>query len=126
MGSRGDLLPGPAREIKKKAKLFKIITDSYRWNPKWRFAEEKFRATIFAQKLRQQQANFRSTKRAIKSQREAADMQWESMRKHSKAQDRMSEQYVRSLRSVDVYADPVDDSKVELPSGYENTWTDGA
>lgn len=53
-------------------------------------------------------------------------MQWESMRKHSKAQDRMSEQYVRSLRSVDVYADPVDDSKVELPSGYENTWTDGA
>ncbi len=46
--------------------------------------------------------------------------QWE---KDQAVRDRLNEEFSRSIRGVDAYHDPNKGGLVELPSGYENAWT---
>jgi hypothetical protein len=39
------------------------------------------------------------------------------------AYDRISENFSQTIRGVDPYYNPIDQKTVELPSGYNNAWT---
>ena len=115
----------PKKEMNEKVKIFRIIADSRKDNPKWSEDVVKLTATITRDQIRQQNAIFRSMQQISRTQSEISDMIMESYEKRNAAYDRIFDNYSQAIRGVDTYVDPVNDWKVELPTGYDNAWTDG-
>jgi hypothetical protein len=116
----------PADEIDEKIKIFKIITDSRKDNPVWAENCLKLAATVTRDQLRNQRAIFDRMRQAGRTQSEIGDMIMDSYQKRNEAYDRIFDNYSEAIRGVDSYVDPINDWKVELPTGYNNAWTDGS
>ena len=56
---------------------------------------------------------------------EIADDQWRGYQQRSTTQDAMAERYSHSLRGTEQYTNPIDNRSIDLPSGYNQTWTNG-
>ena len=48
-----------------------------------------------------------------------------SYRERSAAYDRIFDNYSQTVRGVETYVDPATNSKMELPNGYSDAWTNG-
>ena len=77
------------------------------------------------EQLRQQQAIFARYQQIHKTLEETNDIIWQTYQNKSAAQDRMFDSYIQSLRGVETYVDPVNNRNVDLPTGYDNAWTNG-
>lgn len=53
-------------------------------------------------------------------------MTWQAYQNRSAAQDRMFDNYTQAFRGVATYIDPNTNRGVQLPSGYDNVWTNGS
>lgn len=115
----------PGDEINEKIKIFKIITDSRKDNPVWAENCIKLAATVTRDRLRNQRAIFDRMQKAGRTQSEIGDMIMDSYQKRNDAYDRIFDNYSEAIRGVDSYVDPINDWKVELPTGYNNAWTNG-
>ncbi|MBN1140989.1 MAG: hypothetical protein JXB25_04205 [Deltaproteobacteria bacterium] len=116
----------PRERMEDEARLFKIMMGSYRENPNWAVAGTRLAATITREQLRQQQAIFNRMQQIRRTQSEVDDMIMDSYQRRSAAQDRIFDNYSEAIRGVDSYRDPVNDWKVELPTGMNNAWTNGS
>jgi hypothetical protein len=116
----------PEREIDNRIKIFKIITDSRRDNPVWAENCLKLSATVTRDQLRRQRAIFNRMQQISRTQSEIGDMIMDSYQKRNDAYDRIFDNYSQAIRGVDSYADPINNWKIELPTGYDNAWTNGS
>ncbi len=57
---------------------------------------------------------------------EITNMMRRSYEERQAAQDRMDKSWSQYVRGVDEYYDPVQQRPVELPSGYNSAWANGA
>jgi hypothetical protein len=116
----------PAHEFNDRIRIFKIIADSRKDNPVWAENCIKLSATVTRDQLRQQRAIFNRMQQISKTQSEISDMIMDSYQKRSQAYDRIFDNYSEAIRGVDSYLDPINDRKIELPTGYDNAWTNGS
>ena len=116
----------PAKEINTKVRIFKIITDSRKDNPVWAENCIKLSASVTRDKIRQQRAVFNRMQQISKTQSEIGDMIMDSYQKRNDAYDRIFDNYSQAIRGVDSYRDPINDWKIDLPTGYDNAWTNGS
>jgi hypothetical protein len=116
----------PATEINEKIKIFKIVMDSRKDNPVWGENVLKLSAMITRDQLRHQQAIFNRMQQLSRTQSEIGDMIMDSYQKRNQAYDRIFDNYSQSIRGVDSYTDPINNWKVEVPTGYDNAWTNGS
>jgi hypothetical protein len=115
----------PAEEMPGKIRLFQISLYSRFDNPVWSVSYTRLCAIVTREKLRQQQAIFARYQQIHKTLEETNDIIWQTYQNRSAAQDRMFDSYSQAFRGVDTYMDPVNNWNVELPTGYENAWTNG-
>ncbi len=116
----------PADEIDDKIRAFKIIMDSRKDNPVWAENCTRLAATVTRDQLRHQRAIFDRMQQISKTHSEISDMIMDSYQKRSDAYDRIFDNYSQAIRGVDSYLDPINDWKIELPTGYDNAWTNGS
>jgi hypothetical protein len=116
----------PANEIDEKIRIFKIITDSRKDNPLWIENGIKLAATVTREQLRHQNAIFNRMQQISRTQSEIGDMIMDSYQKRQQAYDRVFDNYSQAVRGVDSYRDPINDWKMDLPTGYDNAWTNGS
>ena len=116
----------PAKEIDNRIKIFKIITDSRKDNPVWAENCVKLSATVTRDQLRHQRAIFNRMQQISRTQSEIGDMLMDSYQKRNDAYDRIFDNYSQAIRGVDSYMDPINNWKIELPTGYDNAWTNGS
>jgi hypothetical protein len=115
----------PAEEMPGKIKMFQIAFYSRFDNPVWNVSYTRLAATVTREKLRQQQAIFARWQQIRQTQQEIDDIIWKTYENRSRSYDRMFDNYSQALRGVDTYVDPVNNWKIELPTGYDNAWTNG-
>ena len=115
----------PSADIDERIKIFKIIMDSRKDNPVWGENVLKLSAMITRDQLRHQQAIFNRMQQLSRTQSEIGDMIMDSYEKRNQAYDRIFDNYSQAIRGVDTYTDPINNWKVELPTGYDNAWTNG-
>ncbi|MGC2195841.1 MAG: hypothetical protein WA628_14285 [Terriglobales bacterium] len=116
----------PAEEFDQRAPAYKIVMSTYWDNPRWSVEYTRLSATVTRDQLRQQQAIFNRMQQIHRTQEEISDMIYEGYQRRSAASDHIFDNYIQSLRGVETYADPVNHFNVELPTGYENAWTNGS
>lgn len=115
----------PAEEMPAKIRTFQIALMSRYDNPVWQVSYTRLCALVTREQLRQQQAIFARYQQIHKTLEECNDIIWQTYQNKSAAQDRMFDSYSQALRGVDTYVDPVNNWNVELPTGYDNAWTNG-
>jgi len=116
----------PAHDMNKKINYYNVITKSFKVNPVWQTKCVTFIATLTRERVQMAQRDIARRMRQIgQTQSETGDMIYESYKKRQAAQDEIMKNYSQALRGVDSYSDPVDNSQVELPSGYDSAWTNG-
>jgi len=116
----------PEKELNAKVRIFKIIMDSRKDNPVWVENCIKLSASVTRDKIRQQRAIFNRMQQISKTQSEIGDMIMDSYQKRNDAYDRIFDNYSQAIRGVDSYKDPINDWKIDLPTGYDNAWTNGS
>lgn len=115
----------PAEEMPRKIRQFQISLYSRFDNPVWQVSYTRLCAIVTREKLRQQQAIFARYQQIHRTLEECNDIIWQTYENRSAAQDRMFDNYSQALRGVDTYVDPVTNRNVDLPTGYDNAWTNG-
>jgi hypothetical protein len=115
----------PADEMSAKIRLFQISLYSRFDNPVWNVSFTRLCAIVTREQLRQQQAIFARYQQIHKTLEETNDIIWQTYQNKNAADDRMFDNYSQALRGVDTYVDPVTNWNVELPTGYDNAWTNG-
>jgi hypothetical protein len=114
-----------AEDMPAKIRLFQISIYSRFNNPVWNVSYTRLCAIVTREKLRQQQAIFARYQQIHKTLEETNDIIWQTYQNKSAAQDRMFDSYSQAFRGVDTYVDPVNNWNVQLPTGYDNAWTNG-
>jgi hypothetical protein len=115
----------PSEELPAKIREFQIAILSRFNNPVWQVSFTRLCAIVTREKLRQQQAIFARYQQIHKTLEECNDIIWQTYQNRSAAQDRMFDSYSQALRGVDTYVDPLSNRSIELPTGYDNAWTNG-
>jgi hypothetical protein len=116
----------PAEEMPAKVRMFQIAVYSRQDNPVFNVSYTRLAAIVTREKLRQQQAIFARFQQIHKTLEETNDIIWQTYENRSASYDRMFDNYSQAYRGVDTYVDPVNNWNIELPTGYDNAWTNGS
>jgi hypothetical protein len=110
-------------KLEANTKLFQTIAFSFKLNPLW-FSKYNQVIEYLAQREIQQIRNIGQLSRIIsQTHNEISDMMMESYNQRQIVTDRISENFSDYIRGVDRYYNPIEERPVELPSGYQNAWT---
>jgi hypothetical protein len=116
----------PAEEMPAKVRMFQISVYSRQDNPVFNVSYTRLAALVTREQLRQQQAIFARFQQIHKTLEETNDIIWQTYQNRSESYDRMFDNYSQANRGVDTYVDPVNNWNIELPTGYDNAWTNGS
>lgn len=118
--------PAPAEEMPAKVRMFQISVYSRQDNPVFNVSYTRLAALVTREQLRPQQAIFARFQQIHKTFEETNDIIWQTCQNRSDSYDRMFDNYSQANRGVDTYVDPVNNWNIELPTGYDNAWTNGS
>lgn len=112
-------------KLDEQKELFRTIVSSFRLNPQWFSKYNQVVEYLIAQQI-QRIRNIGELSRIIsRTHNEISDMMMETYNNRQQVYDRLSENFSQYLRGVDEYYDPVEQRRVELPSGYNEGWVNG-
>jgi hypothetical protein len=110
-------------KLDKQAKMFQTIAYSFRLNPQW-FNKYNQLVNRLVQMQIQRINQIGEISRIIsRTNDEISDMIMRSYNERQAVNDRVAENFSEYVRGVDKYQDPIENRSVELPSGYDNAWT---
>jgi len=113
----------PKGELDSQAKTFQTISRSFSLNPKW-FSKYSQLVEYLIQAQIRQIRNIGELSRIIsQTSDEISEISMRAYNNRQKVNDRISENFSRYIRGVDEYYNPIEAKNVELPSGYDNAWT---
>jgi hypothetical protein len=116
----------PAEEMPSRVRAFQISLYSGYSNPAFNVGYTRLCAIITREKLRQQKAIFARYQQIRQTLAECDDIIMQVYQNKSASYDRMFDNYSQAYRGVDTYVDPVNNWNIELPTGYDNAWTNGS
>jgi len=107
------------------ARIFQTMINSFRINPDW-FNRYVQLVDYLAQNQVQQIQNIGQISNMIsRTSNDISDMMMDSYNRRQAVYDRMGDRFSQSTRGVDSYYDPTESRAVELPTGYDNAWSNG-
>jgi hypothetical protein len=105
------------------SKIFQVIVHSFKLNPQW-FSKYSQVVEYLIQGQIQQIQNLGQLSRIIsQTSNEISDMNMQSYYQRQAVNDRIADNFSQYIRGVDKYYNPIEQKPVELPSGYENAWS---
>jgi len=105
------------------AKLFQTIGYSFRLSPQWFNKYSQLVEYLIQQQIQQIHNIGQISKIISQTNNEISDMTMDSYNKRQAVNDEISKNFSQYIRGVDEYYNPVEQKSVELPSGYNNAWT---
>ncbi len=113
----------PEGKLDSQAKTFQTIARSFRLDPKW-FSKYNQLVEYLIQAQIQQIRSIGELSRIIaRTSDEISDISMRAYNNRQKVNDRIADNFSRYIRGVDAYYNPIEEKTVELPTGYENAWT---
>ena len=112
-------------KLDEQTKLFQTIVSSFRLSPRWFSKYNQVVEYLIQQQIRQIQSVGELSRIISRTHNEISDMMMETYNNRQQVYDRLSENFSQHIRGVDEYYDPVEQRRVELPSGYNEGWVNG-
>jgi hypothetical protein len=112
-------------KLDEQTKLFQTIVSSFRLNPQWFSKYNQVVEYLIQQQIRQIHSIGELSRIISRTHNEISDMMMETYNNRQQVYDRLSENFSQYIRGVDEYYDPVEQKRVELPSGYNEGWVNG-
>jgi hypothetical protein len=104
-------------------KTFQTMVNSFQINPQWFNKYTQLTTYLIQNQIKRINAIGEISRIISKTSNEISDMMMETYTNRQNAYDRISENFSQTIRGVDPYYDPIEQKTVELPSGYDNAWT---
>lgn len=111
--------------LEEKTKLFQTIVSSFKLNPQWFNKYNQVVEHLIQQQIQQIRSIGELSRIISRTHNEISDMMMETYNNRQQVYDRLSENFSQYIRGVDEYYDPVQQKRVELPSGYTEGWVNG-
>ena len=105
------------------AKVFQTMIYSFRLNPQWFSKYQQVIEHLAQMEIRRIQHIGQLSRIISQTQNEISDMMMQSYNQRQAVNDRLAENFSQYIRGVDKYYDPIQQQPVELPTGYQNAWT---
>jgi hypothetical protein len=112
-------------KLDEQTKLFQTIVSSFRLSPRWFSKYNQVVEYLIQQQIRQIHSVGELSRIISRTHNEISDMMMETYNNRQQVYDRLSENFSQYVRGVDEYYDPVEQRRVELPSGYNEGWVNG-
>ncbi|MDH4027580.1 MAG: hypothetical protein OEU95_01950 [Nitrospirota bacterium] len=107
-------------------KTFQTIAHSFKLNPQWFNRYSQVVESLIQGQIRQIQSIGQLSRIISQTNNEISDMMMESYNNRQKVNDRIANDFSQYIRGVDEYRDPNEGKAVELPSGYDNAWSNSS
>ncbi|MCX6234876.1 MAG: hypothetical protein NT175_09185 [Bacteroidetes bacterium] len=105
------------------AKIFETITNSFHVNPNWYNKYVQFTEFLIQQQIKQIHSIGELSRMLAQTSDQIREENMQQYYERDAIGDRISENFSQYIRGVDEYYDPVAGKPVELPSGYDNAWS---
>ncbi len=106
-------------------KLFQTMMYSFRLNPQWFNKYVQLIDYLVQQQITIIQDWGKLSEYISQTSDEISDMVWQSYNNRNAANDEMAAEFSNYLMGTDTYYDPIGQSTVKLPSGYNDAWVNG-
>lgn len=110
-------------ELEAASKFFQPIAYSFRLNPQWFSKYMQTSEYLIQNQIRQIRSVGELSRIISRTSNEISDMMMDSYNQRQAVNDRIATDFSRYIRGVDEYYSPVEARPVELPTGYDNAWT---
>ena len=118
------LLQGPERNDRfPSPRTLQTIARSFRINPRWLSKYNQLVEQLIQAQIRQIHNVGELSRIIARTSDEISDMSMQAYNQRQAVNDRIADNFSRYVRGVDAYYDPVAEKQVDLPSGYDNAWT---
>jgi hypothetical protein len=105
------------------ARLFQTMVYSLKVDPQWFNKYNQVISYLVQQQIKQIQNAAQLSKIISQTNDQISDSIMDSYNQREAVDDKIAESFSQYMRGVDEYSNPVNNSSVELPSGYQNAWT---
>ncbi len=102
--------------------VFQTISYSFKLNPVWYSKYNQVIEYLAQQQIQQIKSIGQLSRILSQTSNEISDMMMESYNQRQQVNERISENFSQYIRGVDVYYNPLESKRVELPAGYDNVW----
>ena len=103
--------------------MLRAIAKSMEVNPQWLTAVQQISQMMVQSQIQHINQIGDMARRIGQQYSEMSDMQMQSWQYRQDVMDRSAERYSEAIRGVDTYYDTPNDRYVELPTGYQQAWT---
>jgi hypothetical protein len=110
-------------KLDSQAKLFQTIAYSFRLNPLWFSKYNQVIEQLARMQIQRIQSIGQLSRIISQTSNEISQMMMDSYNQRQKVNDGISENFSQYIRGVESYYNPIEGKSVELPSGYQNVWT---
>jgi hypothetical protein len=107
------------------AKLFLTIVRSFKINLQWFNKYNQLVNYLIQRQIKQIHTVGQISRIISQTHNEISDMIMKSYNERQAVNDRIADKFSQFIRGVDKYYNPIDQKPVELPTGYDNAWTNG-
>ncbi|MCE5276068.1 MAG: hypothetical protein LLG43_13165 [Deltaproteobacteria bacterium] len=108
------------------ATAFKAMTDSIKVSPQWFNTYNQVVDILVQNQLKFIKSMGELSRYISQTNSEMSDSMMQSYNERQKIYDRIGEKMSESIRGTDHYFNPIEGSRVELPSGYKHVWSNGS
>jgi len=105
------------------SKVFQTIAYSFKLNPRWFNKYNQLIEYLVQMQIRQIHHIGEISRIISRTQDEISDKIMQSYYQRQAVNDRIAENFSQYIRGVDKYYNPIEQRTVELPGGYQSTWT---
>jgi hypothetical protein len=109
--------------LNSQAKLFQTIAFSFRLNPLWFSKYNQVVEQLARMQIQRIQSIGQLSRIISQTSNEISQMMMDSYNQRQKVNDGIAENFSQYIRGVEFYYNPIEGKSVELPSGYQNVWT---
>jgi len=105
------------------AKTFQTMVRSFKLNPQWFNKYAQLSQYLVNAQIKRIENIGQISRIVSQTSNEISDMIMDSYQQRQVVYDRISTNFSRAIRGVDAYTDRLNNTTVELPSGYDRAWT---
>jgi hypothetical protein len=104
-------------------KIFETISRSVKLNPQWFSKFNQVVAYLIQNQIQKIQSAGELSRILAQTSDQISNDMMQSYNDQQAINDKIADNFDQYVRGVDSYYDPIEQKRVELPSGYDNAWT---
>jgi hypothetical protein len=106
-------------------RTFQTIARSFEVNPHWFNTYNQVVEYLVQSQIQRIQSVGQLSKIISQTSHEISEASMKSYHERQRVNDKIADSFSQYIRGMDKYYNPIEEKPVELPSGYENAWTNG-